>query len=219
MASQTLQKFMSPKGSLEWVTITGEGKENLSGKMQYVASLVLTAEQADEIAAKIEAFWQEHRPKKVKVPKSTGLYPQMKKTGETDEDGEAIKEPTGNFILAFKTGVTWPDGSPILVKTYNAKGKEVALGATKIGNGSTGKVSGSFDIYTTKSKQGQIVDAGVTFYLNAIQISKLEVYSEDAGFEADEDEEGGWTGEDDTFEGVHEEQAEEKSEPASKPRL
>jgi hypothetical protein len=208
MASQTLKKYMSPKGELQWVTITGEGKENLSGKMQYVASLVLTKEQADTEAATIEAFWQEHRPKKIKVPKSTGLYPQMRKTDQTDEDGEVIKEPTGMYVLAFKTGVSWPDGSPIIVKTHNAKGRAVALGATKIGNGSVGRVSGSYDIYTTKSKNGQIVDAGVTFYLNAIQISKLEVYSEDAGFEVDEDEaDGGWTGDDDTFESTVEAEA------------
>jgi len=218
MASQTLQKFMSPKGSLEWVTITGEGKENLSGKLQYVASLVLSAEQAKAVTAELDAFWAANKPKGVKVPKSNGLYPQMRKTGETDEDGDPIKEPTGNFILAFKTGTTWPDGSPIIVKTYNSKGKEVALGATKIGNGSIGKVSGSYDIYTSKAPgTGKIIDAGITFYLNAIQISKLEVYSEDAGFEADDDE-GGWTGEDDSFEGVHEEQS-ESNEPKATPRL
>ena len=217
MASQTLQKFMSPKGSLEWVTITGEGKENLSGKLQYVASLVLSEEQADAVKAELDAFWTANKPKGVKVPKSNGLYAQMRKTGETDEDGDAIKEPTGKFILAFKTGVAWPDGSPILVKTYNAKGKEVALGATKIGNGSIGKVSGSYDIYTSKAPgTGKVIDAGITFYLNAIQISKLEVYSEDAGFAAD-DEDGGWTGDDDTFEGAHEEAEEEK--PKGTPRL
>ena len=216
MASQTLQKFMSPKGTLEWVTITGEGKENLSGKMQYVASLVLSADDAAKVEAELDKYWAANRPKKVKTPKSTGLYPQMRKTGETDEDGDPIKEPTGNFILAFKTGTTWPDGSPILVKTYNAKGKEVALGATKIGNGSIGKVAGSYDIYTTKSKAGQIVDAGITFYLNAIQISKLEVYSEDAGFAADED--GEWEGEDDSFEGVNSTE-EESDEPKAQPRL
>lgn len=215
--SQTLTKFMSPKGELEWVTITGKGKENLSGKFQYVASLVLTAEQAEAVKAELDAFWAEHRPKGVKVPKSTGLYPQMCKTGETDEDGEAIKEPTGKFILAFKTGTTWPDGSPIKVKTYNAKGKEVVLGATKIGNGSLGKISGSYDIYTNKAPNtGKIIDAGITFYLNAIQISKLEEFSDDAGFEADED--GEWEGEDDSFEGVHEEQA-ESDEPKATPRL
>lgn len=217
MASPTLQKFMSPKGSLEWVTITGEGKENLSGKKQYVASLVLTKEQAEAVEAELDAFWKEHKPKGVKVPKSNGLYPQMKKTGETDEDGDPIKEPTGNFILAFKTGTAWPDGSPIIVKTYNAKGKEVALGATKIGNGSLGKVSGSYDIYTSKAPgTGKILDAGITFYLNAIQISKLEVYSEDAGFAADED--GEWEGEDDSFEGTHEEQSTTEESKAT-PRL
>lgn len=215
--SQTLTKFMSPKGELEWVTITGEGKQNLSGKFQYVASLVLDEEQAKEVEAELDAFWAANKPKGVKTPKSNGLYPQMRKTNETDEDGEAIKEPTGKFILAFKTGTTWPDGSPIKVKTYNAKGKEVALGATKIGNGSIGKIAGSYDIYTNKAPgTGKVIDAGITFYLNAIQISKLVEFSDSVGFEADED--GEWEGTDDSFEGVND-AAEEPSEPSATPRL
>lgn len=37
---------------------------------------------------------------------------------------------------------------------------------------------------------------GVTLYLNGVQITKFVEYAEDAGFDAVEDEEGGWTGED-----------------------
>ena len=196
--STTIQKVTTPKGELQWVNIAGEGKENLSGKMQYVANIAFNNDDPEFIAlkAKVDAFWDGNRPKKVKKPKSTGFYPEMRKTDETDEDGEAIKEATGRTVVAFKTGTTWPDGSTTLVKTYNARAKEVQLGDTKIGNGSIGQISGAFDIYFTRAPGGSvIIDAGVTFYLNSIKISKLVEYGEDTGFEADDDaDEEGWTG-------------------------
>jgi len=198
--SETITKVNTPRGELQWVNIVGDGKENLSGKMQYVASIAfdpaIPAWKA--LMEQVDAFWAENRPKKIKKPKSTGFYPEMRKTDETDEDGEAIKEPTGRMLLAFATGTTWPDGSPSLVKTYNSKGKPVSLGTTKIGNGSIGEIAGSFDIYTAKAPTGgTIIDAGVTFYLNGIKISKLVEYEDEAGFDADDDDEEGWTGEED----------------------
>lgn len=214
--STTITKVKTPKGELQWVNITGEGKANLSGKKQYVASVAFDPEDAawKKLMDQVEAFWQENRPKKIKTPKSNGFYPEMVATDETDEDGEVIKKETGRMLLAFKTSTTWPDGKPTIVKTYNAKAKEVQLGDTKIGNGSMGSIAGSFDIYVnTAPGSGAVVDAGVTFYLNAIQISKLVEFTEDAGFEADEDEEDGWTG-DEGWEGEGEDEA-----PSAGPRL
>ena len=80
-----------------------------------------------------------------------------------------------------------------------------------IGNGTIGCISGAMGIYENQS------DAGVTLYLNDIQIIKLEEYSQDAGFGTYEDEEDGWTGEPD-FEGEPEPEA-EASEEKAKPRL
>lgn len=215
--STTITKVKTPKGELQWVNISGEGKANLSGKMQYLASVAFDpAEPAwKALMDKVDAFWAENRPKKIKQPKSNGFYPEMRKTDETDEDGEAIKVETGRMILAFKTGTKWPDGAPTIVKTYNAKAKEVALGETKIGNGSIGSIAGSFDLYiNTAPGSGTVVDAGVTFYLNAIQISKLVEFTDDVGFEADEDDDGeGWTG-DEGWEGEGAEEA-----PKAGPRL
>ena len=215
--SQTIQSVQTPKGELQWVTITGEGKENLSGKMQYVASIVFDNDDPalKKLQAEIDAFWKEHRPKKIKVPKSNGFYPEMRKTDETDEDGEQIKEPTGRTILAFKTGVAWPDGSPVVVKTYNSKGKPVALGTTKIGNGSIGRIGGSYDIYINKAPgSGAIVDAGVTFYLNGIQITKLVEFTDEMEFDVDEDDEDGFTGVEGDFDEVDNTEA-----PKAGPRL
>lgn len=198
-----IAKFKTPKGSLEWVTIDGEGKENLSGKLQYVANCVVDADSP--IVAQIEKFWEDNKPKGFKKPaKSNGIYLHKTDSGKKDEDGKAIYEEDGKVYLAFKTGTTFPNGSTKVVQVYNSKAKKVTLPeSVKIGNGTIGIVSGAMGIYESKTPKGALVDAGVTLYLDAIQILKLEEFSMDAGFEADETEgEGytgdeGWTGEDD----------------------
>jgi len=213
--SKTLTEYKTPKVSLAWVKITGEGEEDLQGRMKYLASAVLSEEQKDELEAELNAFWKENKPKGAKKMKSNGISKEMRKTDETDEDGDAIKEHTGNYLLQFKTNATWPDGNQNKIKVYNAKGKPVSLGDTKIGNGSVGKIAGSYDIYAVKDKQGNITNAGITFYLNGIQVIKLEEYTAgEVEFEAEDDEEG-WTGEDDSFEGS----TTEDEAPKAGPRL
>lgn len=210
-------KFKTSKVVLEWVTIDGEGKENLSGKLQYVANGVVEAD--DAVIAAIEKFWADNKPAGFNKPaKSTGIYPHKSDTGEKDESGKAIYYEDGKMYLAFKTGTTFPDGSTKKVKTYNAKGREVVLPeGVKIGNGSEGYIAGAMGIYVSKTPKGAIVDAGVTLYLDAIQITKLVEFTSDAGFEAVDDEEGGWTGDDGEFDGY--EEIQEPSAPKSKPRL
>ncbi len=193
----SIQKITTPKGELEWVTITGEGKENLSGKMQYVASLILDPDnnKADkEFIASIDAFWDENKPIK-KDAKSLGYYAHKVKDAEPDADGDATYTETGKVLLSFKTGISFPDGSPKVVKTYNSKAKPVALGDIKIGNGSIGQIAGAMGIYQVNDPKGKkIIDAGVTLYLDSIKISKLVEFTQDAGFDADEDSEDGFTG-------------------------
>ena len=87
----------------------------------------------------------------------------------------------------------------------------------KIGNGSEGCLAGIMKVYENKSKQGTLIGAGVTFFLNAIQIIKLVEYNEDDGFATATDEDG-WTGEDDTFEEEYT-QTEEPAQTSSRPRL
>ena len=208
----SIQKLTTPKGTLEWVTIDGEGKENLSGKKQYVANIVLEADSP--VVEKIKQFWKDNKPNGFKKDaKSLGIYPHTADSGKKDEEGKAIYEEDGKVYLAFKTGVSFPDGSTKVVTTYNSKAAKVTLPeGTKIGNGSIGCLSGAMGIYTNKApKGGAILDAGVTLYLDAIQILKLEEYTADVGFEVDEDEDGftgdeGWTGE-------------ESSESNDKPKL
>lgn len=216
MASATLTQYKTPKAPLVWVKITGEGEEDLQGRMKYLASIRLTEEQKDELEAELLAFWKVNKPKGIKEIKSNGIAKEMRKTDETDEDGDAIKEHTGFYLLQMKTNATWPDGNVNKVKVYNAKGKPVEMGTTKIGNESIGKLAGAYDIYPVKDKNGKVIQAGITFYLNGVQISKLVEYSAgEVDFEADEDEDA-WTGEDDSFESVG---SDEDDAPKAGPRL
>ena len=69
-------------------------------------------------------------------------------------------------------------------------------------------------LYTVE-KAGKVLDAGVTLYLNGIQILKLVEYNADDGFDADDSEEDGFTGD----EGWSGEEDTTASEPTEKTRL
>jgi len=173
------EKLVTPVGELKWVFITGNGKKDLNDNDRYVASITYPKDspEAQQLQEQVEAFWEENKPKGAKDPKSTGLK------------NEVVKEQeTGNIIANFWTATTFPDGKPKVIKTYNSKGAEVALGSKAIGNGSRGAISGAMAIYDASK-----VNRGVTLYLNAIQLTKFTPYSSDAGFAVQED---GWTGDD-----------------------
>jgi hypothetical protein len=207
----TTQKLVTGRGKLEWVTIEGEGKANMSGKMQYVANLVIEAD--DPIVAKIEKFWADNKPAGFKGPcKSNGVYNHKVDSGKTDEDGDKIYTEDGKVYLSFKTGISYADGKAKVIQIYNAKNNKVRLPeGVSIGNGSIGAISGAMGIYKNEVK-GKLLEAGVSLYLDAIQIIKLEEYSADAGFAEDESAgDEGWTG-DEGFSG-------EPTESAAKVRI
>lgn len=230
--SKALTKVVTPKGELAWITITGEGKENMSGKLQYVASVILDPKKEADKAFidSIDDFWDDNKPAWMgkRKAKSLGYYlcdPLRGDDGEPlrDEEDKVKYDPNGRVMVSFKTGTTFPDGSAKVVKTYNSKAKEVSLGKIRIGNGSIGYISGAMDIYEVTDSKKKGTDAGITFYLNAIQINKLVEFSSDDGFKPseDDDEEDSFTG-DEGFEGVGEpEPAAEVEKPTKKggPRL
>ena len=201
----TTEKTTSPKGELEWVNITGDGKENMSGKMQYVVSLVLDPDNDKEHAKYIKSikdFWKENKPKGFKKPaKSMGMYPHTVKTDETDDEGKPIYEETGKTLLQFKTGTTFADGNVKVIKTFNSKAKEVFLGDRKIGNGSVGRISGAMGTYENTMKGGKVIDAGVTLYLDKIMLTKFIEFAQESGFEADDSEDEGFMGVEDEWDG------------------
>lgn len=189
MSALPTQAIESPVGGLEWVIISGEGKEDLSSNMKYQASLVLPPETAEALKADMDAFWEANRPKHISTPKSMGFIPHRVPTGEEDDDGNKLYEETGNTSFLFKTGTTYKDGKEKVIPVFNAKGSEVSLGDKKIGNGSRGRIKGAMAIYHVKAKTGgKVLQAGVTLYLNGVQLSKFVEYTGGTNFDAIEDE-------------------------------
>jgi len=175
--TSVLSKTVTPKGELAWVTITGEGKENMSGKLQYKADIILDPKnnEADKAyIAKIDAFWAKNKPANFKKkPKSLGYYFCEKLLDadgnpQKDEEDQYVYNPDGKVSVSFKTSTVWPDGKTKTVKTRNAKGNVVQLGETQIGNGSMGYVAGAMDIYKQETKAKIVASAGVTMYLDEI---------------------------------------------------
>lgn len=185
------QQIVTPVGKLQWVVVTGEGKPDLNDNFKYQASFLLKegSEELAEMQSIIDAFWKENAPTGFKVYKSCGINPILDKPKK--EGGQ----PTGDFLLQMKTNITWPDGKPKKVTVKNSKGAEVQIGDTLIGNDTVGRLSGTLGIYTVR-KGNQVTNAGVTIYLNGVQIVDLIEYVADDGMDALEVEDG-WTGNED----------------------
>lgn len=190
--SKAIANVTTPVGDLEWVFITGEGKEDLQGSPTYTCQVVLEGSNAAALQAEIDDFWAANKPKGIDTPKSTGYY------DHTTKDEEGNKVETGKTAFVFKTATTFPNGSPKVIKVFNAKGAEVSLGDKKIGNGSRGRIQGAMGIYEVQQK-GRTIQAGVTLYLNGVQLTKFVEFVGGPSFDAVEDEEAG-----ESFEGFGE---------------
>lgn len=186
----TNQVIDSPVGELEWVVIDGEGKPDLQNVPKYQCDVVLEPEQAEPFVEMVKAFWEENKPKGAKDAKSLGIYPHTVKDEEASKEaGENVYKETGKTVVRFKTNTTYQSGDPKVIKIFNAKGNEVSLHGKKIGNGSRGRVNGVMGIYNINK-----ATCGVTFYLNAIQLSKFVEFTGGASFDEIEEEEGGFEG-------------------------
>lgn len=180
----------SPVGDLEWVHISGEGKPDLQGNPKYQVDVVVAPEVAEPFKAMVNEYWEENKPKGAKEPKSLGIYPHTVKDEEASkEEGENVYKETGNTVIRFKTGTTYQSGDQKIIKVFNSKGNEVSLQGKKVGNGSRGRVNGVMAIYNFNAGA-----RGVTFYLNALQLSKFVEYTGGANFDTIEEEDGGFEG-------------------------
>ena len=180
----------SPVGDLEWVHIDGDGKPDLQGVPKFQCDVVLTPDVAEAFKATVDQYWEENKPKGAKAAKSLGIYPHTVKDEDASKDaGENVYKETGNTVVRFKTGTTFQSGDPKIVKVFNSKGNEVSLQGKKIGNGSRGRVNGVMAIYNISPKT-----CGVTFYLNAIQLSKFVEWTGGANFDTIDEEDGGFEG-------------------------
>ena len=132
-------------------------------------------------------------------------------------DGESVditKEcsPSGVWAFTFRTGTTFPDGKTKQVNVFNNAKRKVNMGERKIGNGTTGAISGKMRMF----ERGK--EWGVSLFLSNIQIVKFVPYEGDAGFEEqDGDFDGNFDG--DSFEEPAEAPKEEAKTEKSKPRL
>lgn len=153
-------KFTTPKGELKWAFISGQGKTDLQGRQIYTADIVVPMEYAQPTLDQINELWEEHKPKGAKAAKSLGY--------KVDD--------SGNFVtFTFKTATAYPSGDPKEILIYNAKAQRVSFD-DKIGNGSTGRISGMASIY-----DAGVAARGVTLYLDAIQLIKLVKYETAGG--------------------------------------
>lgn len=160
-------KVTTPKGELRWATISGQGKEDLNGRLIYTADLVVDAKTAQPLIDELNTFWDENKPKGAKAAKSMGY--------KTLDDG--------NVSFTLKTATTYPSGDAKKINVYNAEAKRIDWEEGKrIGNGSEGRLSGKAAVYDAGTAA-----RGVTLYLDAIQISKLVEYETSTGFSADAD--------------------------------
>jgi len=165
------QPIMTPVGDLNWVFITGDGKKDPNGNDIYSVEIQFDKD-SDEFASvksEIDSFWEEKKPKGGKM-KSNGIRVAKEK------QGDAYVE-TDKMALTFKTHIKFPDGKAKVVKTFNAKGKEVDMTNIKIGNGSKGRINGVMGIYDNGPAA-----RGVALYLNSMQISKLVEYNDGGSF-------------------------------------
>lgn len=178
-----IENLITPIGELQWMFITGKGKQDLNGVDKFQANIrfPVGSPEAVALAEKITTFWQDNKPKGAAL-KSLGFRDEREKNKEDGSKGDL----TGFVAFSFWTGLTWPDGKAKVIDIYNAgdvtaglKPTRIHLGAKTIGNGSLGCFSGAMGIYDNGPAA-----RGVTLYIGAVQLTKFLAYSNDAGFDA-----------------------------------
>jgi hypothetical protein len=177
MANASL-KVVTPNGALKYCTITGQGRPKLKakGKFVYQASVIVTKDQAKEFKKIVDEFFQENKP---------SGYKKDTPANKIIRDIEGDKK---NKLITFSTNTVFEvDGEEqkTKIKIKNSKNQERELPeGVSIGDGSKGAISGKLAIY------GDSDDAGVSMFLNAVQITKFVEYKSDDGFEAVDDDDG-----------------------------
>lgn len=165
-----------PVGQLEWVFIQGDGRnqaeEGKPAKMQKTATLVLhkDSDEAKGLIDQINAAWEVYKAETPAIKSAT----QPKSLGYKAVKDQETGADTDMLAFQFKTNSFFPDGKPNNVKVFNAKGQEVDMGDTIIGNGSLGVIHGSMGGYTYTGTYG------ISLYLTAVQVAKLVEGSSDS---------------------------------------
>ena len=199
----------TPPGLLSWVVISGVGADNYNkdGKV-YKATITYPSDSPQCLALKkkINDFWKENLPKE-----------SLKSLGYTALKDKETKQLTGFTEFKFDTKTTWPEdekgvAAPKVIKVYNAGNKaknqkpsEIFLGDKRVGNDSIGAISGIAGIYINGR------EAGVSLYINSLQLIDFKEFSEETGFEAADA--GGYQGDDKTVDETSGFEAAESGDP------
>lgn len=180
----------SPIGTLMYVMVTGQGKENFEGTgYDYQCCVDVPEKEADQFIDLIEDFVEENEPKNAK--RAGSFY-------RTSEDDDTI-DP-GMFRFTFKTQTEFTDKKGNIKDTevaiLDAAGQKVKLPEGKlIGNGSTGRAIGTAVIWERGNRKK--AEFGVSLYLNKVQIKDFVPYE---GETVDAIEGGSFKGFDDGLE-------------------
>lgn len=160
--------FKTAVGTLMWVYVTGDGRDNSEAKdgskMQKVATIHLQKDtkECKQMIEALHTAWEEYAQEahlKANIQPKTLGYKVVK-------DAEGVE--TDIIAFQFKTNTFFPDGRRNEVKIYNAAGAPVELGDTLIGNGSIGVIHGEVAGYCFAKQYG------LSLYLKGVQIAKLE---------------------------------------------
>ena len=180
----------SPIGTLMYVMVTGQGKENFEGTgYDYQCCIDVPEKEADQFIDLIEDFVEENEPKNAE--RAGSFY-------RTSEDDDTI-DP-GMIRFTFKTQTEFTDKKGNIKDTevaiLDAAGQKVKLPEGKlIGNGSTGRAIGTAVIWERGNRKK--AEFGVSLYLNKVQIKDFVPYE---GETVDAIEGGSFKGFDDGLE-------------------
>ena len=142
------EAIVTPLGELQWLFITGMGKENYNRDgYEYTSDILLEGDEAETLKTKITEYFHAEFGAKAN-PKSLGFK---------DEDD-------GRTRFSFKTKTTKKDNSARKIIVGDSKGKKMDLGDRKISNGSTGVIHGALGTYVNGQSKG------VSLYLNKVQL-------------------------------------------------
>ena len=159
----------SPIGTLMYVMVTGQGKENFEGTgYDYQACVDVPEKEADQFIDLIEDFVEENEVKNAE--RAGSFY-------RTSEDDDTIDE--GMVRFTFKTQTEYTDRKGNVKDTevaiLDAAGTKVKLPEGKlIGNGSTGRAIGTAVIWERGNSKKK--EFGVSLYLNKVQIKDFVPY-------------------------------------------
>lgn len=153
------QQIITETGELHWVSITGKGRENQKGNMEYTATVKLPNNSDDlkKLTTAINDFWDANKPQGSNDYRSCGIK----------EEKDDKQQATGFSLVTFKTPSIYPDGNLKDIQVVDGEAKSFELDGFSIGNGSLGRVEGSIAIYNNSG------NVGVSLYLNSVQVTEL----------------------------------------------